>query len=169
MSWVWLALVDEWPSRATAAAWARSPTGEVAGALGVWARRAKPVRHARRMDMRMLDSAGPAATVSLVLAPDGVRLAFDDTAVQQARRDVFARAPFDAVSTLLSDASRFEGSVTVARGADVLRVADDPFARIFPARVLDVDPGLFGRVAPPAGPTIERYGSVQPWPWDRFE
>lgn len=169
MNWVWLALVDDWPSEATAAAWARSPTGEVVGALGAWARRAKPARHARRMDVRMVDTTGPAATVSLVLPPDGVRLAFDDTAVQQARREVFAREPFDAVSTLLSDASHFEGSVTVARGADVLRVNDDPFARIFPARVLDVDSGLFGRTPPPAGPTIERYGSAQPWPWDRFE
>ncbi len=52
--------------------------------------------------------------------------------------------------------------------ADAPRLADDPFARIFPARLLDVDSGLFGAVPPPAGPTIERYGSTEPWPWDRF-
>jgi hypothetical protein len=43
-----------------------------------------------------------------------------------------------------------------------------PFARIFPARLLRVEAGLFGRVPPPGGPTIERYGSAQPWPWDRY-
>jgi hypothetical protein len=48
------------------------------------------------------------------------------------------------------------------------RVVDDPFARIFPARLLRVEAGLFGRVPPPGGPTIERYGSAQPWPWDRY-
>jgi hypothetical protein len=52
--------------------------------------------------------------------------------------------------------------------ADVERLRDDPFARIFPARVLTVGAGLFGAVAPPAGPTIERYGSTEPCPWDRF-
>jgi hypothetical protein len=32
-----------------------------------------------------------------------------------------------------------------------------------------VDPGLLGSVLPPCGPTIERYGGAQPWPWDRYE
>jgi hypothetical protein len=169
MSWCWLALVDEWPEDATAAAWAHQPSGECAGALAVWARRAKPVRHARRMDARLVNPDGAPASVSLVLPPTGVRLLFDDGAVQQARRAVLAGPPYDAVSSLLTDASHFEGSVTVARGDRVARLADDPFARIFPARVLDVDAGLFGSVPPPAGPTIERYGSAQPWPWERFD
>jgi hypothetical protein len=97
-----------------------------------------------------------------------VRLPFDDLAVQGARRAVLSGSPQDAVSTLLSDASHFEGAVTVARGAGVGRLADDPFARVFPARILSVDAGLFGAVPPPCGPTIERYGSAQPWPWDRY-
>jgi hypothetical protein len=60
--------------------------------------------------------------------------------------------------------------VTVARDADERRLRwEDPFARIFPARILRVEAGLFGRVPAPAGPTIERYGSSQPWPWDRFD
>jgi hypothetical protein len=120
------------------------------------------------MDARLVDTGGAAAAVSLVLPPAGVRLPFDDVAVQQARRTLLAAPPFDAFSTLLTDASHFEGSISVARGDGVLRLADDPFARIFPARVLEVEAGLFGRVPPPAGPTIERYGSAQPWPWDRF-
>jgi hypothetical protein len=60
--------------------------------------------------------------------------------------------------------------VTVARGEhDEARLLwDAPFARVFPARLVRVPAGLFGRVPPPAGPVIERYGSAQPWPWDRF-
>jgi hypothetical protein len=88
--------------------------------------------------------------------------------VAQARRAILAGPPLRAVSTLLSDASHFEGSIVVAQAGAAARAADDPFARIFPARVLHVDPGLLGAVAPPAGPVIERYGSAQPWPWDRF-
>jgi hypothetical protein len=45
---------------------------------------------------------------------------------------------------------------------------EDPFARIFPPRVLRCDAGLFGRTSLPTGPSIERYGSENPWPRDRF-
>ena len=168
MSWAWLALVDERPEGADAAADARTLAGEPAGVLTAWRRRAKPVPHARRVDARVVDAAGAAARVSLVLPPAGVRLAFDDVAVQHARRELLQGPPFDAVTSLLRDDSHFEGSLLVARGADAERLADDPFARIFPARVLHVGPGLLGRVPWPAGPTIERYGSAQPWPADRF-
>ncbi|HEV2814116.1 MAG TPA: hypothetical protein VGW10_12760 [Solirubrobacteraceae bacterium] len=141
----------------------------VGGQLRVWRQRSKPVRGALRVDPRMLDEAGAAATVSLVLAPAGMRVLFDDLAVQQARRVVLARPAFDGVSTLLRDSSHFAGAITVARGsAQVARLHDDPFARIFRAMVLDVGAGVLGAVPPPAGPTIERYGSAEPWPWDRF-
>ncbi|HEY3019596.1 MAG TPA: hypothetical protein VGJ32_05350 [Solirubrobacteraceae bacterium] len=50
----------------------------------------------------------------------------------------------------------------------VARLADDPFARIFPRRLLRVGPGVLAAVPAPAGPTIERSGSAQPWPWNRF-
>jgi len=126
------------------------------------------VRAALRADARIVDSMGAPATVSLVLTPPGVRLKFDDLAVQQARRHVLARPPFDAVSTLLRDASHFEGAITVARGGQTARLADDPFARLFAPRLLRVGAGLLGTIPPPAGPVIERYGSAQPWPWDRF-
>jgi hypothetical protein len=165
VSWAWLALVQEWPEDADAAAKA-----DGAGFLAAWLRRAKPVREARRVDARLIDPGGDPALVSLVLPTAGVSLLFDDPAVQHARRRVLAGPPFDAVSTLLRDSSHFEGAVTVARGGDEQRLRwDDPFARVFPARLLRVESGLFGRVPPPAGPTIERYGSAQPWPWDRFE
>lgn len=141
----------------------------VDGALRVWIQRAKPVREALLMDARLVDPAGAAATASVVHAPPGANLLFDDLAVQQARRDVLARLPFDGVTTLLRDSSHFAGAITVARGPEQLaRLADDPFARLFPATVVDVPAGLLGTLPPPAGPTIERYGSANPWPWDRF-
>jgi hypothetical protein len=168
MSWCWLALVDRPPEAADASAALADRDATPAGWLAAWFARRKPLRNARRVDARIVDAAGPAAWVSLVRPPDGVRLPFDDLAVQQARRDVLAGPPQDAVSTLLSDASHFEGAITVARGAGVASLADDPFARIFPARILSVEAGLLGSVPPPCGPTIERYGSAEPWPWDRY-
>ena len=98
-----------------------------------------------------------------------MRLPFDDLAVQQARRRVLAEPPADAVSTLLSDASHFEGAITVARGDGVAAAAATTRSRASSRRaILRVERGLLGRVPPPCGPTIERYGSAQPWPWDRF-
>jgi hypothetical protein len=168
VSWAWLALVDARPDGADAAAGLRTLAGEPAGFLAAWLRRAKPVRWARRADARLVDPQGAPARVSLVLPPEGMRLAFDDVAVQQARRDLLQMEPFDAVTTLLTDDSHFEGSLLVARGEAAARLGDDPFARVFPARVLHVGAGVLGRVPWPAGPVIERYGSAQPWPADRF-
>jgi len=168
MTWCWLALVDERPASATACAAAYERDGAPAGWFAAWCRRARPAREARRVDARIVDRGGAPAWVSLVLARAGVRLPFDDLAVQQARRAVLAGLPQAAVSTMLADAAHFEGALTVARGAGVARLGEDPFARIFPARILRVDAGVFGVVAPPCGPTIERYGSAQPWPWDRY-
>jgi hypothetical protein len=164
----WLALTADEPSGATAVARATTPHGEPAGWLAAWVQARKPVRGALRADQRLVDPDGAAAVVSLVLTPPGIRLNFDDLAVQQARRAVLARLPFDAVSTLLRDASHFEGAITVARGPQVARLADDPFARLFAPRRLHVGAGVLGRMPPPAGPDIERHGSAQPWPWDRF-
>lgn len=168
MSWAWLALVDEHPEGADASAVARTLAGERVGVLAAWRRRAKPVSHAWRVDARIVDHGGASARLSLVLPPPGIRLAFDDVAIQQARRELLLGEPFDAVTTLLRDDSHFEGSLLVARGEAVARLGEDPFARVFPARVLHVGAELLGRVPWPAGPVIERYGSAQPWPADRF-
>ena len=66
-------------------------------------------------------------------------------------------------------APHFEGAITVARSPDAKWwLRDDPFARILPRTLLAVDAGILGTVAAPTGPTIERYGSGNPWPWDRF-
>jgi hypothetical protein len=168
VSWAWLALLDTRPPDADAAARALEADDAPAGWLAMWVRRARPVADARRVDARLLDRAGAPAHVSLVRPPPGVELPFDDLAVQQARRAVLAAPPFDAVTTLLRDSSHFEGSLTVARGPDVERLRDDPFARVFPARILRIDAGVLGVVPAPAGPVIERYGSAEPWPSDRF-
>ena len=169
MNWVWIDLVAERPESATLAATATFAGGEPAGWLAAWRRQGRPTHTALRAWDAILDPEGAPATISLVRAPDGVRLKFDDLAVQQARRVVLQLRPSDLVTTLLSDASHFEGSILGARGPDAPRRArDDPFARIFPELVLDIGGGMLGSVAPPAGPTIERYGSDQPWPSDRF-
>jgi hypothetical protein len=168
VSWCWLALLEEPAAGADAQARVRDRDGTAAGWLAAWRRRARPARAALRADERLLDPAGAPARLSLVWLPADRRPPFDDLAVQQARRDVLARSPLDAISTLLADASHFAGSLTVARGAAVARLGDDPFARLHPARVLEVEAGVLGRVPPPCGPTIERYGSARPWPWDRF-
>jgi hypothetical protein len=98
-----------------------------------------------------------------------VRLPFDDPAVQQARRLVLLHPFPAAVSTLLRDDSHFEGAITVSHSpTEKHRLGEDPFARIFPATLLGVEAGILGSVAPSTGPTIERYGSGNPWPWDRF-
>lgn len=166
----WLALVETPPAGADAAARALTLDGHPAGILAAWRRRAKPVRGALRIDERLIDTNGTPAWVSLVLAPAGVRLPFDDPAVQEARRLVLARWPSAGISTLLRDDSHFEGAITVARGHDAeRRLRDDPFARIFPNKLLSVEAGIMGCLAPPTGPTIERYGSDNPWPWDRFD
>jgi hypothetical protein len=164
----WLALLEAPASGAFAQAEVHGADGSAVGWLAGWRQRAKPVRSARRVDHRLLDPDGDPAWISLVLPPDGVRLAFDDLAVQTARRRVLAEAAQDAVSTLMRDDSHFEGAITVARGAGVDRLADDPFARIFPARILRIGAGVLGTTPAPAGPVIERYGSANPWPWDRF-
>ncbi len=167
-SWCWLALVDGMPADADAAAAVRDEDGATAGVLAVWMRQGRPVRHALRADARIVDPRGEGAVVSLVLAPPGRRILFDDLAVAQARRAVLAGPPGDLVTTLLEDASHFAGALSAWRGAPDWVVRSDPFARIFPARRLRVSAGVLGRVPPPAGPTIERYGSARPWPWDRF-
>ena len=134
MSRCWLALVDGPVHGADAAAPALTLDGRPAGTLAAWNRGAKPVREALRVDERLIDPHGAAGWISLVLPPSGVRLAFDDLAVQQARRLVLLHPFPAAVSTLLRDDSHFEGAITVVRSAEnKQRLRDDPFARIFPS------------------------------------
>ena len=169
MSRCWIALLGREPDGPEAAAPVFTLDGRPAGILAAWRQQAKPAREALRVDERLIDPSGPAAWISLVLPSPGVRVPFDDLAVQQARRAILS-CPFPAaVSTLLRDDSHFGGAITLAQSAaDKDRLRDDPFARIFPARLLAVEAGILGSVPAPTGPTIERYGSGNPWPWDHF-
>ena len=91
--------------------------GEPAGVFCAWpASGEPPVPVARRIDARVVDAAGPAATVSLVLAPPGTRLPFDDLAVQQARRAALAGPWPRVLSTLVEGDSLFAGALTAHAG-----------------------------------------------------
>ena len=92
-SWSWLALVAAAPADARAAAAVSERDGAPAGYLAVWAADERPPHGALRAWRAIFDPGGEAAIVSLVLVPPGRRLAFDDTAVQQARRAVLAGRP----------------------------------------------------------------------------
>jgi hypothetical protein len=170
MTRAWLALLDAPAAGADAQAALHDRDGRPAGWLVAWRRQGKPVKQARRIDPRIIDPAGEEAWLSLVWPAREALVAFDDVAVQHARRRVLADArPPAAVTTVLIDDSHFAGALTVRRGADArVRLRDDPFARVMPGRVLRVDAGVVGEMLLPAGPVIERHGSAQPWPWERF-
>jgi hypothetical protein len=162
VSWRWLALLEDLPPSPAPIAAASVSDGRV---LAAWDPVERPRVPAVKVDGRAVDPGGAPCVVSLVLAPRGVRIPFDDPAVQGARRAVLAGPPRRLVSTLLRGDSVFAGAITAAMGDAPF---DDPFALIFPACLLRVGPGLLGVVQAPAGPVIERYGAGSPWPWDRF-
>jgi hypothetical protein len=170
--WCWFAWLGEPDAQVPPGTLASAPLtdrgGGPAGTVAAWPRGRKPVRSAVRMDERLVDPGGPPAWVSLVLVPAEAAPLFDDPAVSQAMRRVLAGPPFAAVSTLVRDAVHFAGSVTVEHGDDPGRLADDPFARLHPAQVLRVGPGMFGAQPPPPEPAIQRYGG-KPWPADGFD
>jgi len=163
--WCWFALVDDPPVGALASASATDVDGAAAGTFAAWPAGRKPVASALRMDARLVDPAAPAGWVSLVTIPRALAPLFDDPAVNEAMRAVLRGPAPVAVSTLVRDATTFAGAVTVRR--DRYRLADDPFTRLHPARLLHAGPGLFATVAPPAGPVIQRYAG-KPWPASGF-
>src|SRR5919202_1161691 len=144
MPWHWFALVPQPPTDAFAAARAWQLDGQPAGWLAAWT--SEPGRPAGSLgiDVRAVDPAGGPAWVSLALAPPGNRVLFDDPAVSWALRQVLAQPTFAAVSTLTLDSATIGGALTAARDASPLALADDPLARLFPARVLRVEEGFVG-------------------------
>ncbi len=168
MSWCWLALVHGAVEGAVASATVTDRDGTPAGTLAAWHRDAQAPDGAAKVDARAIDPDGAAAVASLVLPPAGVSLPFDDPAVSQALRNVVQARPVDVVTTMTLSDDRFVGALTAVRGDDRSRLADDPFAALFPARIVTVGPGLLGRTPPPTGPSVQRYGAGNPWPWDRF-
>lgn len=148
MSWRWLDLVD--------------------GAFRTWPKATeRPTPRALRVDERIAAGGGPATWASWCRFDGGESLAFDDGAVTAALRRVLA-APWPvAVSTALVDWSRIAGCLTLATSeAEVER---DPFARVFPRTVLRIAAGSLGAIPAPTGPCLTRYGSGNPWPWDRYD
>jgi hypothetical protein len=89
--------------------------------------------------------------------------------VQQVRRDALAwwipllGDALVCLTTLALDSVSYGGAITVA--TDPSLFGHDPFDRIFPGTTVETD--LFVRVAPPAGPAIERYRGVA-WPGGSF-
>ncbi|HXH87474.1 MAG TPA: hypothetical protein VNI55_02560 [Gaiellaceae bacterium] len=163
MSWYWLARTDEQPADALAAAELSS-----GGYLAAFSSDGPAPPGERKIDARAVDPEGAAGLASLVLPPDGVSILFDDPAVSGALRAALAAPWPDVLSTLVVESSKFAGALTAVRDGDRGRLASDPFARIFPAELVEVGPGLLGRTPAPTGPVIQRYGGGNPWPWDRF-
>ena len=147
---------------AAASAAAQDDEGRQVGVLAAWPKGRKPVRHAVRMDARLADPSGAAGWVSLVLIDAERAPLFDDPAVSGALRRVLAGPPADAVTTFVRDSSHFAGAMTVRR-TDGWLLRDDPFARLAPALVLRVDPGMLSTVPPSPGPVTQRYSGL-PWP-----
>ncbi len=162
MNWCWLALVT-----AASEGVAANATAGDGMWLAAWnARRQPPVPQAARADARIVDPHGAPAWVSFDRAAPRVKLAFDDLAVQQARRQVLAGPPSAPGHDPPDGRFPFRGrALTAWRDGGV---HEDPFSRIFPARCLQVGEGLLGNVAAPSGPVIERYGSASPRPQNRF-
>lgn len=154
----WLAPTDRCPPDAFAAA-----PDSGGGWLAVWMGEAPPVADALRADPAAFDPDGPAAFASYVLVPASRTVLFDDLEVQRARQRILAGGPWTAVTTLVSDSTRFRGSLVASPHG-----CEDPFARIARPRVLRVGPGLLagGPLRLPA-PVIERYAG-QPWPQAGF-
>lgn len=163
MTWCWLARTGEHPEDALAAAELSS-----GGFLAAFAPEGATPPGERKIDARAIDPNGAPALASLVLAPDGVTILFDDSAVSAALRAALTAPWPDVLSTLVVESSRFAGALTAVRDGDRARLASDPFARIFPAEIVEVGPGLLGATPQPTGPVIQRYGGGEPWPWDRF-
>ena len=167
MAWYWFALAAEPPADALATARAYDLDGRRAGCLAAWSiERGRPPG-SLGIDVRAVDPAGPAVWVSLALAPPGLRLLFDDPAVSWALRQVLAGPACEVMSTLTLGSATIGGALTAIRGPSPRALADDPFGRLFPARLLRVEPGFVGRLPMPVGPGIQRYAG-SPWPWDRF-
>ena len=167
MPWLWFARTDEQPVEMMAAARCWDLDGRAAGWLAAWPASGGRPTGSLRIDSRAVDPGGAPAWVSLVLAAPGERMLFDDPAVSWALRHTLVSWPWTATSTLTRDSSTIGGAFTAIQASSPRALSDDPFARLFPVRLLRVDSGFVGTMPRPVGPGIQRY-SGSPWPWDRF-
>ncbi len=126
------------------------------------------------IDSRCLEGPPVAGAEAWVFAArdEEAALPYDQPEVQGARQAALAwwyGMLGDALvchTTLALDESRCAGAITVVHGETAARPADDPFGRLFAPTCVSCD--LFGLVAPPPGPVIERYAGA-PWPGGRFD
>lgn len=163
----WLALLDEADGDLHARA---SQNDQAQGWLCAWRGDARPHPAALQVDPRLLDEEGPSCRISLVLLSENARPIADDPIALEARRAVLRDGRPAAVSMLTADPVHVAGAITVARmdrPAEILALKDDPFARLGPARLLDIEFGLLGRVLSRLGPVVERYAGA-PWPYDEW-
>ncbi len=160
----WIARAERPPDDA----WAAARLGDGRW-LAAWLQHDRPNDGALLADPAAFDPSGAAACISLTWAPPGFDLLYDDPAVQRARQIVLEDEPPAAMTTLSRDASHIGGALTARRGPQAARrLLDDPFARLLPASVAEIGPGLIGSPKPPANVVIERYGST-PWPVGHFQ
>ena len=166
--WLWFAYRPDRPSDAFATTAAFRADGAQLGFLAAW--RVGVTRRpagALGIDARAVDPHGEPAWISLALAPERLRVLFDDPAVCQAMRVVLAGSPVAVMSTLVRDPSTIGGALTATHAPRPEGLVDDPFARIFPRTLLRVEGGLVGTMPGPVGPGVQRYAGA-PWPWDYF-
>jgi hypothetical protein len=168
---LWLALLQsDVGTGAAATAAVRGLDDRPAGVLCLWHGSDRPHEAALQADPRIHDSQGPECVVSLALAASGSEPIADDPAIVEARRAVLRDGRPCAVSLLSADPVSVAGALTVAhadRADQVAALRDDPFARLFTARLLHVAGGVLGTLVRPTGPSLERYAG-RPWPYDRF-
>ena len=166
MTWRWLALRPEPPAGAAHVVPVSDADGAPAGVLAAWDQEPERPAGALRVDHRTLLGGSDATWASLVVLPEGGGIPFDDGAVIGALRRRLAQRWPGTCSTLLVDWGTFGGALTAGRERS--DVADDPFARLGNRRLLRVPAGSFGAIPAPTGPGTTRYGSGNPWPWDRY-
>jgi hypothetical protein len=123
-----------------------------------------------RADPRCFEGEPIDAFAHVCALPDELaRLPYDQPEIQQVRRDALAwwipllGDELVCVTTLAVDSVNYGGAITVAMSARWFEL--DPFARIFPGTI--VQTSHFSRVAPPAGPIVERKRGVA-WPGGRM-
>jgi hypothetical protein len=167
MAWHWLLVCAERPLDAFAVADLSTPEGDSAGFIAAWRRESRRPPGAFGVDINAVDSGGEPAWISLALAPADRRCLFDDPAVSWALRRVLAGQQVRAVSTLTRDSATIGGALTAYDVCPSTNQSDDPFARLFPTRVLRVGPGFVAAMGAPTGPGIQRYAG-SPWPWSTF-
>ena len=167
MAWHWLLVCAERPLDAFAVGDLRTLEGESAGFIAAWRRESRRSPGALGVDVNAVDPGGERAWISLALAPAGMRFLFDDPAVSRALRRVLAGPRVRAVSTLTRDSATIGGALTAYDFRPGVGQADDPFAWLFPTRILHVGPGFVATMGAPTGPGIQRYAG-SPWPWSTF-